>query len=956
MSPGLPMKVERVFLRSRVARRIFLLFIVASLVPVILLAGLSYAQISRLITDQQYQQIKQANKTYGLALLDRLMFLDRQLDWITRHRSEPVRSAPEPGLPWIETQREYGFRRIAVLNQTSVPIIGDAERLLEIAQSESDFLRAGKSLLISQYRPDLQSVIRLIRLLDHDRPEQGILIGDIDHAYLFGDPDLLRDETQLCVLDQSNRPLFCTDRDTMPEPADLSGIEEGSSGSFASRHEVRGNELISYWSLFLKPTFHLDHWTVAARQSQSTLLLPVSDFRLIFIVVILLTLAIVALLSVHQIRRSLIPLERIMEGIQHISNKIFNRPVLVDSGDEFEELAHSVNQMAVTIDKQFHILATMADIDQLILSTLKIEDIVKIVLARMRDIVPHDVICVVLIDKDDATSGRAYLRNESMREKYSVESVHIPPEEYSELNAHTHRLIAPLPATHEATYLQPLRRLGAERALVLPVILKEEPAAIISLGYRQSSTPGEDDILLGCDFTNRVAVALANASWEEQLYLLAHYDALTGLPNRLLLHDRLQQALARAERQTAFVAVLFIDLDRFKTINDSLGHTSGDLLLQEVGQRLNAALRNEDTVSRIGGDEFVIVIQQFTSLKESLFITTSIAAKIQADLARPLRINGREIYTTASIGIACYPTDGQTATELLKNADTAMYHAKSLGKNNYQFYSTILNAEAVERLEMENSLRRGLERGEFEIFYQPKVDTSTRRIHGAEALLRWNHPQRGRVSPAEFIPICEEIGLIVPIGEWIVLHACEQARLWAEQGFSEIRIAVNLSPLQFRQPNLISKVAQILDVTGLASRQLEFEITESAAMGDTEKTIETLAAFNRMGIHLSIDDFGTGYSSLNYLKRFPIHTLKIDQSFIRNLSTSERDAAIVTSIVTLAHSLNFGVVAEGVETREQLDFLAELGCDEIQGYLFSRPVPADAFTRLLELDQAIGPA
>ena len=373
------------------------------------------------------------------------------------------------------------------------------------------------------------------------------------------------------------------------------------------------------------------------------------------------------------------------------------------------------------------------------------------------------------------------------------------------------------------------------------------------------------------------------------------------------------------------------------------------LLLCQVAQRLNRNLRSEDTISRLGGDEFVIIISHHDNIHESLSVTTTIAKKIMDDLSTPFDINDREIYSTASIGIACYPTDGQTTNELIKNADSAMYHAKSIGKNNYQFYSKILNAAALERLDMENSLRHALGRREFELYYQPKIDTRSRQICGAEALLRWNHPQKGRVSPAQFIPLCEEIGLIISIGEWIIHTACMQAKSWQDQGFSALRIAVNLSPLQFRQSNLVKQVKNALDATELSSSKLELEITESAAMEDFDKTFATLSILKSMGLHLSIDDFGTGYSSLSYLKRFPIHTLKIDQSFIRNLNNSFEDAAIVKSIITLAHSLKLSVVAEGVETKEQFDYLYNHECDEIQGYLFSPPVSADEFTKLLGL-------
>ncbi|MFO1372143.1 MAG: EAL domain-containing protein [Candidatus Competibacteraceae bacterium] len=942
------MKIEMVFLRSKVARRIFLLFIISSLIPVTLLALLSFGQVNNLITKQQHEQLRQTSKNYGVALLERLLLLKMQIGWIAQGFRQEDLSISSIENNKFNSRTGQGFKQIGLItntNQSTFPL-ENIEKLIMLIQAEQNYLKAGNSILTSDYQSHFSSRIFLLRMLDPQHPEQAILVGEIDQSYLWGDTDSLGSETQLCVLDELNRALFCSHQEYEPSTEQLIKLNKSSSGQFTWHNHGHEEYLINYWSIFLEPNFLVPKWTVITRQSKANILVPIADFRNIFAFVITLTLAIVALLSVHQIRRNLIPLEKLMEGVQHIANKKFNKPVEVSSGDEFEELATSVNNMAVQIDKQFHILSTMVDIDQLILSTLKIEDIIKIVLTRMHEIIPYDCISMTVINRNHNNSCRTYTRNELFREKITVDVLEITLLEYQILLGNQNYIII----TNQKSlpsYLSPLQKLGVLSFLILPIVLKEEVSAIICLGYRMMLTLAEEDIFLARDFTNHVAVALSNASWEEQLYYMAHYDALTGLPNRLLLNDRLQQALARAERQKSFVAILFIDLDRFKYVNDSLGHIAGDLLLCEVAQRLSRNLRSEDTISRLGGDEFIIIISHFDNIQESLSITTTIAKKIIADLSIPFNINDREIYSTASIGIACYPTDGKMINELLKNADSAMYHAKSIGKNNYQFYSKILNAAALERLDMENSLRHALERCEFELYYQPKIEIRSRQICGAEVLLRWNHPQKGRVSPAQFIPLCEEIGLIIAIGEWIIHTACMQAKRWQDQGFLSLRIAVNLSPLQFRQPDLIKQVKNILDTIELSPSKLEFEITESAAMEDINKTITTLGIFKSMGLHLSIDDFGTGYSSLSYLKRFPIHTLKIDQSFIHHLNTSFEDAAIVKSIITLAHSLKLSVVAEGVETKEQLDYLCNLDCDEIQGYLFSPPISADEFTKLL---------
>jgi diguanylate cyclase (GGDEF)-like protein len=428
-----------------------------------------------------------------------------------------------------------------------------------------------------------------------------------------------------------------------------------------------------------------------------------------------------------------------------------------------------------------------------------------------------------------------------------------------------------------------------------------------------------------------------------QLQHVATHDALTGLPNRLLLGDRLEQMIAQAERRGRRFAVMMMDLDRFKSINDSLGHHSGDELLKEAARRLLARLRRTDTLARLAGDEFVVVLHEIASLRDA----ESVASSILQDISRPIALSGLEVHVSASIGISVYPENGTDAETLLQHADAAMYHAKKNGRNGFQFFTSTMNAFARERLELENGLRRAINRGEFELHYQPKVDVESGRIDSAEALIRWRHPQRGLIAPGGFIPVAEETGLIVSIGEWVLREACSQARTWQNSGVGSIRVAVNLSAQQFRQKNLVEVVGSALQEAGLEPRFLELELTESAVMHDAESSIEILRRLSGLGVRISVDDFGTGYSSLSYLRRLPLDKLKIDHSFIKEVTTSRDDAQIVRAIVSLAHSLHLKVIAEGVETQEQLAFLRDLGCDQYQGYLRSPPVTADAFARLM---------
>ncbi|MDD5329801.1 MAG: EAL domain-containing protein [Sulfuricella sp.] len=423
----------------------------------------------------------------------------------------------------------------------------------------------------------------------------------------------------------------------------------------------------------------------------------------------------------------------------------------------------------------------------------------------------------------------------------------------------------------------------------------------------------------------------------EHAFRLAQHDMLTGLPNRAMLTEHLHQALAHASRHERRVAVLFIDLDRFKNINDALGHDTGDILLKSAAARLLGSVRESDTVARLGGDEFVVVLPDADGERDA----TAVAHKILDALSNPFELTGKEFNISGSIGISLYPEDGSDSTSLVKNADTAMYNAKGSGRNTYRFYTPDMNVRVMERLKMENNLRRGLERDEFFLLYQPQVDIASGAVLGLEALSRWNQPDEGLISPAHFIPVAEESGLILPFGEWVLRTACAQTRRWLDQGIDPGRVAVNFSMRQFEQQNPAHLVAQILRETGLDARHLELELTETLISHHPDQAIATLAALREMGVEISIDDFGTGYSSLSYLTRFPIHKIKIDRSFILGIGKDPSDEAVINAIIAMARSLGLTTIAEGVESEEQLAFLRAHDCDQIQGFLFSQPLSAE---------------
>lgn len=433
---------------------------------------------------------------------------------------------------------------------------------------------------------------------------------------------------------------------------------------------------------------------------------------------------------------------------------------------------------------------------------------------------------------------------------------------------------------------------------------------------------------------------------EDRANHIAQHDVLTGLANRVLLHDRLEQAIARGSRYQQQVWVVFIDLDRFKSINDSLGHSAGDELICEVGQRLKQVVRETDSVARFGGDEFVMLISEEA---ESPLDKTCLS-RIMDAIEKPIMLQGHDVIVTASVGVSVYPDDSTDPATLIGNADLAMYRAKKSGRNNVQFYTAALNEKLLEKLKMERALRDAITREQFVLHFQPQVNLKTGRIVGAEALIRWDHPTHGMIAPADFITLAEDTGLIAPIGDWVLREACICAQRWHNSGYPDLKIGVNVSARQFSHTDLVSKVRSVLKETKLNPMCLDLELTESSIMSDVEKTISTLTDLKTLGVKLSIDDFGTGYSSLAYLQRFPLDVLKIDQSFVQDIQTGFADSAIVASVIGLSHNLKLQVIAEGVETSDQLNYLKKQGCDEVQGYYFSKPLSANDFEEYLRLD------
>jgi len=470
------------------------------------------------------------------------------------------------------------------------------------------------------------------------------------------------------------------------------------------------------------------------------------------------------------------------------------------------------------------------------------------------------------------------------------------------------------------------------------------PVTRIARRYIVGTAAGSVLLVLLVGMLRRTSLQLAQS--RERIEYMAYHDSLTQLPNRSLFQTFLNHTMTQARRYDKRFAVLFVDLDRFKQINDTLGHDAGDALLQEMARRLRASVRASDTIARMGGDEFVVLLPELPDEKHA----ATVAQKILSAIVKPAMLAGQEVRISASVGISTYPADGRDEQTLLKNADIAMYHAKEEGKNNFQFFSDELNKNTLEHIALETSLRHALERDQFELYYQAKVDSRTRRITGMEALLRWHHSDLGLVPPMQFIPLAEETGLIIPIGRWVLKTACRQNVEWQKAGLRPLLMAVNLSARQFTDEHLLQDITSTLKETGMDPSQLELEITESMLMRDVDKAVAIMAALKHIGVRIAIDDFGTGYSSLSTLRRLPLDTIKIDRMFIRHLPENTEDKSIADAIIAMGRSLSLTVIAEGVETQQQADFLEEHACEQVQGYYFSKPITANAVIELLRAD------
>ena len=943
-------RFKKSLFRNRFAQRIFILFVLSAVLPLVCVAWLSYDHISGQLREHSFEQSRQTSKTIGMELFRRLTMMRTELDRVANSLRARSSLNNEDDLQ-IDRLQFPGLESLGILGTSGekIHLFGPVANYRPVlTQEQKQQLTLGKDILYTHKTSDNAFDVMLMRPIDWNDPSRGILVGTLPAESLWSLESLLPGSTHLFILNPVTDDLYGTSTQARKVSDILKpAIAESISGNVEWANDGT-TSLLSYWSVFTNASFSVPYLVVAASQNENDVLASLKSFRTIYVPILVLVLLVISLVAANQISRRLRPLSILQDATGRIADGDFTGQIHIEGDDEFAQLGVSFNSMAQRLEMQFTSLATMSEIDRLILSSFDRRYIINTVLMHIGELTPCEVGAVIEFHADRPGKGQISVRLNSPESGVVENPVCITDDEVARLVECQVALdindTGKYPSYTEALYQD-----NVTSSLVLfPILIKQRLTGVIIFGYRAGYSPDAESRVQLRKFADHVAVAFSNALWEERLYRQAHYDTLTNLPNRALLKDRLEQAITRAQRNQSYVGVVFIDLDRFKLVNDSLGHTCGDLLLQKIAQQLTDSMRSMDTVVRFGGDEFVVILPEIDHDDNVVAELNGVAEKILAAIHREFVLGHQKLRMEASIGIALYPMDGKTADELIKNADTAMYHAKDQGRGRYKFFAPELNAVALHRLDMERGLRDALQNDEFSLHYQPKVDALTGNLVGVEALIRWFHPEKGCISPVEFIGLAEETGLILKIGEWVLRTACHQAKEWLDAGYSPVRMAVNVSPRQFAEDDFLSRIAVVLQETGLEPAMLELEVTETLVMEDSRHVIEKLKHLHDMGIYLSIDDFGTGYSSLAYLRMLPVHALKIDRTFIVDMLGDQNAQAIVSSTIFMAHQLGFDVVAEGVETQAQKEMLAGWQCDHLQGYLISKPLTANRFAQLLE--------
>jgi diguanylate cyclase (GGDEF)-like protein len=903
-------------LASPFARRLVLLFVLSSLLPAMVLGAMSLRYVERELDRLTARHVQHLVKAAGFSVFDWLLRRDRE----TRDLAARLAAGAD-----VEHDARIG------LNLRVLPLA----QVRHLSQSEIETLRRGGSVFERVDGADAAPEFRSSRLVATARGELVVtnLLGALPSAH-----SVLPPSVQYCYTQVDGTPIDCS----QPLPSTLRALlaERTGAGYQEFQFEDQGHRFAARaWQIFLGAEFGLPDWKIVVWHDREDMLLSVAAFGDLLKPVLLFAALGAVLLAMIAIRHHLAPFRLLTEAARRFGAQDLDVRVDLATGDELEGLGRAFNDMAGRLQRNFRFMAALGAIDRDALTSQDPETTVRALLRGLGELVAHDWACVwfhdgqspslLLMTQDGATLRQELTHAEDLSVGDRV--LVLSADGWIEVPAAVRGRCAPAGR-------------AVARVYATPLVVGAKAAASVWVAPREGAALSSEEERTFRELGARLAVALVNFSTREQLYVEAHFDTLTGLPNRRLFKETLETAILRAPRDGHAVGLLFVDLDDFRYVNDSLGHLVGDRLLREVGQGLRRGVRETDFVARLGGDEFVVVLPDLPA-DESLAVGAigDIVGKLKDGLHAPIVLDGHELLVRASIGGALYPRDGATADEILRNADAAMSVAKDTARGGFTFFAEELNARASQHLALQAEILRGIERDEFVLFYQPQVSTQDGTVRGCEALLRWQHPKRGLLGPAEFIGEAEAAGLIADIGTSALRRAARQLAAWHARGHSGLSMSVNVAARQFDDPQLEPLVAETLRETGIPPALFELEITESTACRRLEHTVQVMERLSALGVRIALDDFGTGHSSLAYLQRMPLKTLKVDRAFVSEIGVSRRGESIVDAILALARCLDLDVVAEGVETEAQRERLAERGCDLIQGWLYRPALPPEAF-------------
>ncbi len=932
----------RGWVRSVVAWRLLLLFLLCAVVPTTVVAVVGYQQLAAALRDDADRTLERTGESLRGELVGRLEALADELDRLDERLA--VQSGPWPRSLLNDLAQSFSQVTYRGRRERHV-LLGDRVEIADLDADDETQLEAGRTAIAFAVddagKPSLLIARRGARGLWTARAR-------LDGVVPSWDEEARAVSTDFCAIDGGGAVIGCSSALARSLDPRVLAAEGAPTGHFTLRHgdvpRLAHRRGVTLAPKFFDPE-RAAPWTIVVMIPELEVFAPLRAFRNTFTLLATLTIAFAALLSAFQIRRQLIPLEQLRRGTRRLAAGDFEFSLEIESGDDFEELADSFNRMTRTLHTQFDSLQRMVEIDRSILSEITATRVLETMVERVGELYPCEIAVALSSEAGSVLSTTHNRVGAVVREHHGEVSA-------AELErwfpgAEPRALSTGDPAEGDTPPWAEF--LGPHEALewrAIPLRFHADLLAVLLLG--SEAQPSRDEELFARQLAAQCAVALANARTLERNRVLAYYDGLTELPNRLLYRERLNQALRRARRHQQPLAVVVLDLDDFKRINETLGHDAGDRVLCRVADRLQAEAARQSalhpvapTIARTGGDEFMVLFEEV----DGIGAAARAADGLRSCVGEVEGGEGRDVLLRASAGIAMFPEDGEDMETLIRNAATALHHAKAHGSDRYEFFTSSMNERAATRLEIEAGLRRALDQNQLRVFYQPIVDATDRAPVGMEALVRWQHPERGLIQPGEFIEIAESTGLILQLGEVVMRQACAQsARLQRELDLP-LRLAINASPRQLHENELVPAVLDALREGGLSPSCLTLEITEGILAEAHPHLLDQLAALKHAGVQIAVDDFGTGYSSLAYLKRFPVDTLKIDQRFAAGMRTHREDRAIVQSVISMARGLGLSTVVEGVEREDQLALLRELGCDRAQGQLFASPMPADEFAK-----------